>query len=112
MDPSRGGLEELEAAAADVLLLLGLVDTVLLTAKVGAGKRAEVEHLRHSVIVINSAVTTDESHTARKKKERILRSGMTYSRDKAKSQARGLEVRHMKCLTRYHVVDTTRKLQE
>lgn len=87
MDPSRGGLEEVEAAAADVLLLLGLADTVLLRAKVGAGKTAEVEHLRHSVIVINSAVTTDESHTARKKKERMLKSGVAYSRDRAKSRA-------------------------
>jgi hypothetical protein len=87
MDPSRGGLEEVEAAAEDELL----ADTVLLEAKAGVGN-AEVEHLRHSVIVINSAVTTDESHMARKKKERMLMSGMTYSRDRAKSQAPGLEV--------------------
>lgn len=54
MDPSRGGLEDVEAAAEEEL------DTVLFKAKVGDGK-TEVEHLRHSVIVINSAVTTDES---------------------------------------------------
>jgi len=68
MPPSRGGRADVEAAAADELvlvLLLGAADTVLLYAKVGAGKTAEVEHLRHSVIVINSAVTTDESHKAR-----------------------------------------------
>ena len=102
MDPSRGGLEEVEAATVDelLLLLLGAADTVLLLAKVGTGKTAEVEHLRHSVIVINSAATTDESHTARKKKERMLRSVMTYSRERAKLQAPGLEVRHMKCPTR------------
>ena len=47
-----------------LLLLLGLADCVMLD--VGAGKTAEVEHLRHSVMVINSAVTTDESHKARK----------------------------------------------
>ena len=108
MDPSRGGLEEVEAAAADVLL----ADTVLLEANVGAGKTAEVEHLRHSVIVINSAVATDESHKARKKTERMLMIVGTYSREGVKSQARGLEVRHMKCPTRYHLVDTTRKLHE
>jgi len=86
VDPSKGGRAEVEAAAADELVLL--LDTVLLE-EVGAGKTAEVEHLRHSVMVINSAVTTDESHTARKKKKRMLRSVMTYSRDKANSQAAG-----------------------
>ena len=56
-----------DAATRDallLLLLLGLADCVMLD--VGAGKTAEVEHLRHSVMVINSAVTTDESHKARK----------------------------------------------
>jgi hypothetical protein len=77
MDPSRGGLEEVEAAAADVLL----ADAVSFKAKVGAGKTAEVEHLRHSVIVINSAVTTDDSHKAWKKKERMLMIMGTYSRE-------------------------------
>lgn len=86
MDPSKGGRAEVEAAAADELVLL--LDTVLLE-EVVAGKTAEVEHLRHSVMVISSAVTTDESHTARKKKKRMLRSVMTYSRDEANSQAAG-----------------------
>jgi len=86
VDPSKGGRAEVEAAAADELVLL--LDTVLLEG-VGAGKTAEVEHLRHSVMVINSAVTLDESHTARKKKKRMLRSVMTYSRDEANSQAAG-----------------------
>jgi hypothetical protein len=85
VDPSRGGLEEVEAAAADEL------DTVLFKVKVG-DEKTEVEHLRHSVIVINSAVTTDESHKARKMKERMLKRVRTYSRLGAKSQAPGLEV--------------------
>ena len=76
-----------DAATRDELLLLGLAECVML--EVGTGKTAEVEHLRHSVIVISSAVTTDESHTARKKKKRMLRSVMTYSRDEANSQAAG-----------------------
>lgn len=86
MDPSKGGRAEVDAAAADELVLL--LDTVLLEG-VGAGKTAEVEHLRHSVMVISSAVTTDESHMARKKNKCILRSVMTYSRDEASSQAAG-----------------------
>lgn len=68
-----------------MLVLLGLAGGVLLE-EVGAGKTAEVEHLRHSVIVINSAVTTDESHKARKKKKRMSRRVMTYSRGRTYSQ--------------------------
>lgn len=73
MDPSKGGRAEVEAAAADEFVLLDPANTVLFE-RVGAGNTAEVEHLRHSVMVINSAVTTDESHRARKKKIRMLRS--------------------------------------
>jgi len=68
-----------------VLLLLGLADTVVLSYDIcGAGKTAEVEHLRCSVIVINSAVTTDESHKARETKKRISKSVMTDGRDEGK----------------------------
>ena len=87
VDPSKGGRAEVEAAAADELV--PLLEYAVLLEEVGAGKTAEVEHLRHSVIVINSAVAIDESHTARKKKKRMLRSVMTYSRDEANSQAAG-----------------------
>ena len=83
MDPSIGPYPEGAGEAArkdEMLVLLGLAGGVLLE-EVGAGKTAEVEHLRHSVIVINSAVTTDESHKARKKKKRMSRRVMTYSRD-------------------------------
>jgi hypothetical protein len=64
-----------------LMVVCGLVE-------VGRLKTALVEHLRHSVMVITCcAETTDESHKARNKKERILMKVSTDSRESASLSA-------------------------